>query len=186
VLSEREHIVAEKLDFHNFISIDKFMEGKNKPFKRIITGYLIDCLIRTYKETFDKKECLVSISKPLYDEVNSMLDYHSKNYHRIGDEDVYKAMLVIAEENNLFDETIFTEYTQLKELLDTFPFIESTMELFPYSYKGKPKEKHVDLLVDLFKYYRIRIDYTNYKLRLNEEIVEPLTEDTLEQLTQNN
>jgi hypothetical protein len=60
------------------------------------------------------------------------------------------------------------------------------MELFPYSYKGKPKEKHVDLLVDLFKYYRIRIDYTNYKLRLNEEIVEPLTEDTLEQLTQNN
>ena len=95
-------------------------------------------------------------------------------------------MLVIAEEHKLFDETIFTEYNQLKELLDTFPFIDATMGLLHTSYNMPCKEKYLNVLTDLFKYYRIRIDYTNYKLVLNEDIVEPLTEETLEELTQNN
>ncbi len=188
ILSEREHKVAETLDFHNFISIDKFMEGKNKPFKRIITGYLINCLIQNYKETFTKKDILETISVSLHKELVNLLNYHNANYHRIGDEDIYKAMLVIAEEHNLFDETIFTEYNQVKNLLDSFPFIESTMEIMPFTYSSSNtnfKEKHKNIFTDLFKYYRIRIDYINYKLVLNEDIVEPITDETIEQLTQN-
>ncbi len=188
VLSDREHKVAETLDFHNFISIDKFMEGKNKPFKRIITGYLINVLMTKYNDTFTKKEALKTISKSLFDELETLVKYRNDNYRSIGDEDIYKAMLVIAEEHKLFDETIFTEYNQVKDLLDTFPFIENTLEILPYNYHSanKVKEDHVNILVDLFKYYRIRIDYTNYKLRLNEDTVGPITEETLEALTQNN
>lgn len=187
VLSEREHKVAETLDFHNFISIDKFMEGKNKPFKRIVTGYLIHLLTQKYRNTFEKREILKTISNSLYDEINNLLDYHKNNYRSIGDDDIYKAMLVIAEEHKLFDETIFTEYNQVKDLLDTFPFIESSMDLVPFSYGNYViKDHHRNVITDLFKYYRIRIDYTNYKLRLNEDLVEPVTEETLEALTQNN
>jgi hypothetical protein len=186
ILSDREHKVAQTLDFHNFISIEKFMEGKNKPFKRIITGYLIHVLQEKYNDTFSKKEVLKTISKPLYDELIRLTAYHNANYHRLGDYDVYEAMLVIAEEHKLFDETIYTEYKKVKDLLDNFPFIETTMEIFPYSHYNPIKDEHKNILSDLFKYYRIRIDYTNYKLVLNEDIIEPLTEETIEELTQNN
>jgi hypothetical protein len=148
---------------------------------------LIYVLTQKYKETFTKKEVFKTISKSLHDELVKLSKYCDANYLRIGDEDVYKAMLVIAEEHNLFDETIFTEYNQVKNLLDGFPFIETSMELMPYNYYNTtPKDTHKDILTDLFKYYRIRIDYTNYKLRLNEDTTEPLTDFILEELTQNN
>lgn len=185
-LSEREHKVAQTLDFHNFIPIEKFMEGKNKPFKRIITGYLINQLVRTYKDTFEKRHIIKGISKSLFETLELLLNYRSKNYHSIGDEDIYKAMLVIAEQHNLFDETVFTEYNQVKDLLDSFKFIETTMHLLPQHATNEGNEHMVDVLKDLFKYYRIRIDYTNYKLTLNEDIKETLTEETIALLTQTN
>lgn len=185
VLSEREYKVAETLDLHNFISIDKFMEGKNKPFKRIITGYLIYTLMQKYQNTFYKKPVMETISKELHERLVLLSDYSSKNYHRIGDEDVYKAMLVIAEEHKLFDETIYTEYCELKELLDNFPFIEITMEMIRVDYGRIVNPTQINILIDLFKYNRIRIDYTNYKLTLNCDVTEPVTDELIEQLTQN-
>lgn len=184
-LSEREHKVAETLDLHNFISIEKFMEGKNKPFKRIITGYLIYKLSQQYHNTFAKASLIQPISNTLFDRLQLLLDYSSKNYHRIGDEDIYKAMLVVAEEHKLFDETIYTEYCGLKELLDGFPFIDATMDMLRPDYNGNVDKRYVDVLVDLFKYNRIRIDYTNYKLTLNSDVTEPVTDELIEQLTQN-
>lgn len=184
-LSEREYKVAETLDFHNFISMDKFMEGKNKPFKRIVTAYLIDVLMTKYSDTFNKRVIIKKVSNTLYDRIMLLKNYHTQNYHRIGDEDIYKAMLAISEEHNLFDETIFTEYSQLKELLDNFPFIENTMDLLHVDTGEGSKERYLDVLTDLFKYHRIRIDYTNYKLTLNDDITEPTDEEKIEQLTQN-
>ncbi len=185
VLSEREHKVAQTLDFHNLISIDKFMEGKNKPFKRIITSYLISKLIGKYDSTFRKKHILEKVSKSLYDHIFLLEDYCIKHYNRVGDEDIFKAMLVIAEEHNLFDETIYTEYKQLRDLLDNFPFIEATMDMLTLNYNKEAKEPCFNVLTDLFKYHRIRIDYTNYKLTLNDDITEPTDEEKIEQLTQN-
>jgi hypothetical protein len=186
VLSDREHNVADKLDFHNFISIDKFMEGKNKPFKRIVTSYLIHVLINTYGDTFTQRAVLNKVSTDLYDKLTVLLDYHRKHFHNRGDDDIYKAMLTIAEEHNLFDETIYTEYKEIKDLLDSFPFIETAMEVIPSYAINEGNERYIRVLTDLFKYHRIRIDYTNYKLKLNEEIIEPITEDMIDELTQNN
>jgi hypothetical protein len=185
ILSDREHKVAQTLDFHNFISIEKFMEGKNKPFKRLVTSYLVHKLVKQYEDTFRKRHILSKISKPLEKELIKLIDYREENYHSIGDEDVYIAMLAISEEHNLFDETIYTEYKKVKELLDTFPFIETTLEVLPDNSTNEGKEHYINILVDLFKYYRIRIDYTNYKLTLNEEIVEPVSEQTIDTLIQN-
>lgn len=186
ILSEREHKVAETLDLHNFISIDKFMEGKNKPFKRIITGYLIYSLIQKYNNTFGKANLIQPVSNTLYERLQLLIDYSNKNYHRIGDEDIYKAMLVVSEEHKLFDETIYTEYCELKELLDGFPFIDATMDMLKPDYNGNLDKRYIDVLIDLFKYNRIRIDYTNYKLTLNSDVTEPITDELIEQLTQNN
>ncbi len=169
VLSERECKVVEKLDLHNFISIENFMEGDSKPFRRIITSYLTHKLIEKYSDTFNKRNVIELVSKSMYEHMNILLAYHDANYYRMNDEDIYKAMLVIAENHNLFDEVIYTEYKQMKELLDTFPFIETAMDILPYS-AASPENKHqITMLTDLFKYHRIRIDYTNYNLKLNTE-----------------
>lgn len=186
VLSEREYTVAQTLDIHNFISIEKFMEGKNKPFKRLVTSYLIHCLMCKYNDTFSKVELLRTVSTPMYDQLKSLIDYKNRNYNRIGDEDVYKNLVDIATEHKLFDETIYTEYLEVKELLDTFPFIETTLEVLPYNAVQVGKECYLDVLIDLFKYNRIRINYTNYKLVLNEDIVGEIDEQKIEELTQNN
>jgi hypothetical protein len=186
VLSEREHKVAETLDFHNFISIDKFMEGKNKPVKRLVTGHLIHELINKYYNVFQKVNIMQTVSKDLFEHLEMLKAYDKKNYSSIGDGSVYPNLVAIAEEHNLFDETIYTEYKAVKELLDNFNFIDTVMGLITVNYNTTLKPNQLQILVDLFKYNRIRIDYTNYKLVLNEDIIEPITEETIEQLTLNN
>jgi len=187
VLSEREYKVAQTLDIHNFITIEKFMEGKNKPFKRLITAYLIHKLIDKYPYTFSKVYLLKTVSKRLHKQLDELLAYNKTNYNGHADERIYESMLVIANQHNLFDETIYTEYQQIKELLETFPFIETSMDVLP-SYSAQPgHERYVNVLVDLFKYHRIRIDYTNYHLVLNQDtdILDQITDETIEELTQN-
>jgi len=187
VLSEREHKVAQTLDIHNFISIEKFMEGKNKPFKRLVTAYLINELITKYADTFAKTTLLETISKKLRKDLEDLKVYHKANYEGYCDEQVYKAMVEVAFDKNLFDETIFTEYKAIKELLDTFPFIETTLEVLPTYSINEGNQHYLDILIYQFKYHKIRIDYTNYKLTLNEDISlgKPTTEETIEELTQN-
>lgn len=187
VLSEREHKVVETLDIHNLISIEKFMEGKNAPFRRIVTGYLIDSLMSRYSSVFTKTYLLESISASLKAEIDVLIEYSNLNHRMYGDTKIYEAMLVIAEEHNLFDETIYTEYRQLKSLLDNFPFIETTMEILPAYTNKEWYERYLNVLSDLFKYNRLRVDYTNYHLRLNEDISEEvLTEEIINELEANN
>jgi hypothetical protein len=188
VLSEREHRVAEGLEIHNLISIETFMEGKNKPFKRIVTGYLIHELMEKYNDTFNKRVLLTTISKSLHDELTTLAAYSKQHFNsHYADREIYTAMLEIANEHKLYDETIYTEYLKIKDLLDTFPFIETTLEVLPHASTNEGNQHYLDVLVDLFKYNRIRIDYTNYKLRLNEDesLGKPITEETIEALTQN-
>jgi hypothetical protein len=35
-----------------------------------------------------------------------------------------------------------------------------------------------DVICDLFKYYKQRIDWKNYNIKLNEEVVTPIVEDS--------
>jgi hypothetical protein len=47
VFSERELNRLKDIDLHNWIHIDKFMEGKHIAFRRVVTGYLINQLLKT-------------------------------------------------------------------------------------------------------------------------------------------
>jgi hypothetical protein len=49
VFSERELTRLKDIDLHNWIHIDKFMEGKHIAFRRVVTAYLIDQLITDYR-----------------------------------------------------------------------------------------------------------------------------------------
>jgi hypothetical protein len=191
VLSEREYKVAESLDIHNLMSIEKFMEGKNKPFKRIVTGYLIHDLISQFPNTFQKKNVINLISKKLHKTLVELEDYSKKNYNSYCDRKIYTAMLEIAEQHKLFDETIYTEYRQVRTLLEKHPFIDITLQMMPHYYENN-KEQYAPVLkvfTDLFKYHRERMDYTNYhQVVLNEDVPlqETLTDETVDQLQENN
>jgi len=171
VLSEREYKVAESLDLHNLISIETFMAGKTKPFRRIVTGWLIHKMMKQYRFTFEKLALLSPISKSLYDDLKALEDYRNNNYVSTGGTEIFDAMEVIAEKHNLYDETVYPEYKHIKELLDGFPFINTILGMMPYVGSDADKLKNKEVLTDLFKYHKIRIDYTNYKLVLNTEEV---------------
>ena len=67
--SARELKVVEQLDIHNLISYNKFMEGKNAPFKRIITSMLINEMIINYRHIFDRVDQIEFVSKDLSNKI---------------------------------------------------------------------------------------------------------------------
>lgn len=179
VLSEREHKVISGLDVHNLMSIEKFMEGKNKPFKRIVSSHLIYKLKQSYPHVFSSPELLRSISLSLFETIQKLDNYCKANYDLYCSDTIYSSMLPIAEEHNLYDETIHTEYRHVKELLDAFPFIDLMLEVMPTGYKMQNNPNYRAMLTDLFKYHRIRMDYLNYKVKLNPTPAEETEEATV-------
>lgn len=181
--SDREYKALEKIDIHNLISYENFMKGHTKPFKRLITSYLIDKLIESKRNTFNKLENLRSISKSLYTKLQDLQNYKN-NYYSSANSKIYQAMLNVAEKYKLFDPAIYSTYVEIKDLLEKLPFIDTIMTNMN-CYNNNKELK--DILCDLFKYYKHRIDYTNYNLTLGDSswMDEALTEDTIEQLLEN-
>jgi hypothetical protein len=73
--SARELKVVEQLDIHNLISYNKFMEGKNAPFKRIITSMLINDMMSNYRHIFDRVDQIEFVSKDLSNKIRTLMDY---------------------------------------------------------------------------------------------------------------
>ena len=162
--SERELKNLENIQLHNLMPIDKFMEGKNKPFKRIVTAYLIYKLRDKYTTVFTRSEMLKDVSKVMMDKINELEEYKDK-HHKYANDDVYKAMAEVATENNLFDTTIYDTYVEIKNLLETFTFIEPLMEKFGGRYYSTDvSPEFVSIITDMFKYHRKRIDWQRYKI----------------------
>jgi hypothetical protein len=90
-----------------------------------------------------------------------------------------ESMLAVAEENNLFDMTIYPEVMELQEIFDKLPFLNPFMAGVGYYDEKSPL---VNVLADLFKYYRYRVDLKHYNIRLNEEVI---SEETIEELVNN-
>lgn len=185
VFSERELRVIEKVNIHNLISLTEFMEGKNKPFKRLITGYLINKLVEEHPYLFANKGHLNGISTSFLSDIDSLLAYRAINYIN-AESTIYGAMLEVAEKNNLFDGDMYPEYQRIKTIIDRLPFLDPVMRTFtPYNRTATSLDVYMQkVLCDLFKYYKQKIDYTNYHLRLNDEPTEGevLEEETIDQL----
>jgi len=104
--------------------------------------------------------------------------YSSKNYFN-GSDALYKTMLEVAEADKLFDMSIYPLYLDVKSIFERLPFINS---VFSASSSYNVKDGMTDAIRDLFKYYKQRIDWKHYNIRLNEEIVNPVAESEIEEL----
>jgi len=173
--SSRELKIVEQLEVHNLISYDKFMEGKNAPFKRIITSMLINDMISKYRSVFEKTDIIRYVSSDLADKLKAMSEYKTVNYHdHTGD--LKAAMLEVAQEHNLFDQNIYPEYLQMLELFEKLSFLQPLCSRMGYF---NEEDAMVNVMTDLFKYYKHRVNFKHYNIRINEEV---LTEEDVEQL----
>ena len=162
--SERELKNLENIQLHNLMPIDKFMEGKNKPFKRIVTAHLIDKLNDKYRCAFNKSYMLKDVSSVIMNKIDELEAYKDK-HHKHANDDVYESMVEVATEHNLFDTTIYDVYLEIKGLLETFTFIEPLMDKFSGKYYSTDVEPmFVEIITDMFKYHRKRIDWQRYKI----------------------
>lgn len=180
VLSERELKRMEEIDLHNWIHIDKFMEGNHIVFKRAATAYLINKLTNEYTEVFLRIDRMGDISTDLYKKM-LVLDSYKKKYHLSGDHSLYESIIKLAEENNLFDLSVYSVYNDVKELFEKLPFLKPMFGMM--SRWGSNNNGVNDALRDLFKYYKQRIDWKHYNIKLNEEVVTPLVDLNVEELS---
>ena len=184
-LSQREMNVVKDLEIHNFIPIEKFMEGKNKPFRRLVTGALITRLKRKYRNVFNKREKLKSVCKDLMDKLDLISQYEN-NQIEVRHDNMYDALIEVANTHNLYDETIYPEYLECKAILESLPFLEPFMDVTS-NYLNE-EDPLLDALTDLFKYYKYKVNFERYHMRLNEDLPleETLTEETVEELVKIN
>jgi hypothetical protein len=179
-LSDRELKLVSKINLHNLIPFSKFMEGNNKPFRRLATYCLIAELMERYDSSFNHMKNIKQVSAHLGDIMQELHDYRLKNRKHV-EKDVRKMILEHAKAVNMFDEEIMHKYKYVEFVLNKFPFIEVLCDRFS-SYR----EDLIPILIDLFKYNKYRINWQNYKtIKLNEDLPleETLTTETVEELT---
>jgi len=179
VCSKRELTNLENIDLHNWIKMEKFMEGDNKVFKRVATAYILHTFTKQYNNVFNRHGHMELISTDIAEKMKTIQDYVKKN-NLYSEEDLYKAIVEIAQKNNLFDQSIYSLYLELKSLFSKLPFLEpmfSSMAMYAR------KDGVIDATRDLFKYYKQRIDWKYYKVQLNEDKIEnPVTDEMINEI----
>jgi len=184
ILSERELKVVSAIQLHNLIPFSKFMEGKNKPFQRIATACMIHQLTKRYDAAFGKCENLETISSNLAAKFETLNKYREDHFKYM-DNEVRDAIVEQAQQIKQFDPEVISIVNEVKATLEKFPFIETIMENMNRYTSDRNKELQ-QILIDLFKYHKHRIDWKNYNIKLNEDLPleETLTSETVEELVQ--
>jgi hypothetical protein len=173
----------QKADLHNWITLDKFMEGKNRPFKTVATEFLIRDLIEKYSATFKRINTVREISTDLADKLQTLHNYHNSQYRSYCDDDTRKAIIEHAIANNLFDQPTYLVYKQVNEVFTKLKFLDAILETMGYR-ESKRESPMMIAIADLFKYHKHRVNLEHYTLKLTEDapLEETLTQDTIEEL----
>ncbi len=173
----------QKADLHNWITLDKFMEGKNRPFKTIATEFLISDLITKYNATFKRIATVREISTDLADKLQTLWEYHNSQYRSYCDDTTKLAVIEHAKANNLFDQPTYLVYKQVNEVFTKLTFLDAILETMGYR-ESKPGSPMMVAIVDLFKYHKHKVNLEHYKITLTEDapLEEVLTQDTIEEL----
>ena len=181
IVAQATYDNLQKADLHNWITLDKFMEGKNRPFKTIATEFLIRDLIEKYSDSFKRIETVKAISTDLADKLQILHQYHNSQYRSYCDEITRKAIIEHAIANNLFDQPTYLVYKQVNEVFEKLPFLDHMLGVIYYAKQNSPLIK---ALTDLFKYHKHRVNLEHYKLILTEDapLEEVLTQDTITEL----
>jgi len=160
---------VNELDVHNLISFDKFIEGKTAVFKRLVTSYLISRLISGNRSVFTNTKEVEKISTTLSAKLDTLNVYARTNYVKEGSGELYAAMIDVATKYSLFDYSVYNEYLEVKEMLDKFPFMETLYSKISNSYDTTNMAIRDNIIVDLLKYNKYKVNLCHYKKKVTEE-----------------
>lgn len=155
--SDRELKRLKDANIHNLISYEKFMEGNNTKFKRLVTAYLINKLVGENRYLFNNRSSLSSVSTDLVGKLDLLYDYYLTNYSS-GSETLYDEMVNIAKEYSLFDYSVYDTYREIKETLDKFPFLNVLCKAMQYDNSTRNP-----IIVDLLKYNKYKVNLEHYE-----------------------
>jgi hypothetical protein len=180
VVSERELKLLKDIKIRNWIKMEDFVKGEHIVFRRAATAYLIKQLIYKHSSAFLHAEALSKISTDLSNKLSELKLYSANNY-LAGDPKLYEEINRIAKEANMFDNSIYSTYIEMENFLNENVYINNLLKHVS-RYEGINYEMK-DMLCDLMKYHRRRLNWQNYKIVLNEEKIEVPTEETINDLT---
>ena len=153
IVSAREFEKLEKLDIHNLMSYDKFMSGESKVWKRMATGYLINKLCAREACLFPSRIAMFKgIVPDVYERMRNLVTYPDFRVNSF-----LEAMGEKAEKDNNFDQDIYNDYIYMKDFIAKYPFVNTLAT----SYTTNSGLVHV--LRDMFKFYKVRMSFNNYK-----------------------
>ena len=180
IVADSTYKNIQKLELHNWITMEQFEKGENKPFKRMVTKMLVDDLTAKYKSVFGRINEIRNISSQLADKLE-VLDKYS-NYTNVShrtDKDTKATIIEFATKNNLFDMEIYPQYIEMCRLLEKLYFLDGMISRVYGS-----DQSYRQAIIDLFKYHNQKVNLEHYKVKLNEDapLDEALTESTVEEL----
>jgi len=181
VFSERELKALKEVKIRNWISMEDFLKGEHIVFRRAATAYVIKKLMTEFEFTFYAREDLKYVSTQLSDDLVTLKNYADK-YRLNGSDDLYAEIIAIATEKNLFDTSIYSTYVNIKNFLESNKYVNVFFKHAVNRYTHTVTKESMNLLTDLLKYHRQRLNWQNYKIVLNEEALEVPTEEVIEEL----
>lgn len=185
IVAQATHDNLDKAELHNWITLDKFMEGKNKPFQVMATEFLIADLMQAKRSTFSRIELVNEVSKDLADKLYILDTYHKTNVRNYACDETKRTIIEHAKQHNLFDQPIYLVYKQVNEVFTKLPFLNAIMDRIGYINPTDAKTNPmIQAVVDLFKYHKQKVNLEHYTIKLTEDapLEEALTEDTIQEL----
>jgi len=162
VFSDRELKKVNQAKIHNLMSLEEFLKGDNKVFKRMITSQLIYNFKTSYNNLFNKLEKFTNVSQSFVDKITRLENYRNEWFHK-GDYSIKEELIKFATENNKFDNSVYSEFLQMEKTCEKLYFINtlatSTFQNYGSVRKSSPEVK---LTVDLFKYHKERVNLEHY------------------------
>jgi hypothetical protein len=164
IMSDREIKVLEMYNLHNFMSLETFLKGDNKPFRRIATARLIKKIMSVYDATFDAKPGMRDVLPDLTYDVDRLVKFKKIYYydyvvsHKCEAFDIDK----FASDNNKYDVEMYPMLLKVDKLVTKFPFIE-TIAYHMRTYPGSTVDPMISVLKDMCRYKKTRMGKPNYK-----------------------
>jgi hypothetical protein len=174
IMSDREIKVLEMYDLHNFMSLDKFLKGHNKPFKRMMTALLIGRAREIYRNAFNCRKVLSNVSEQLSNDLNDLSEYYElRNWTWLKGDPGLK-LEEHAAKYNLYDLETFTKLSRVEKLLSKHPFINKICGTLTTGYSGQVLHNNgmMDVMKDMCRYKNMRMNLSNYRLVEKQEVSE--------------
>ena len=173
IMSDREIKVLEIYGLHNFMSLDTFLKGHNKPFKRMMTALLIGRVREVYRNTFNCRKTLSAVSEQLSADLNDLSAYYElRNWTWLKGDPGLK-LEEYAAKHNLYDLETFTKLSRVEKLLSKHPFINKICgTLTGYAGQVLNNNGMVGVMKDMCRYKNMRMNLSNYRLVEKQEVTQ--------------